>query len=75
MEMVCKLKKETSMVGYHMKSKVITENSKGYYLIGLILILVGLLAINVDYNYLDYSIIGIGVLLVILGLNETLKSL
>lgn len=56
-----------------MKSKKLSKNSIHFYLIWLLLILVGLILVNLDYNSLEYSIIGIGVLLLILWLNKTFK--
>jgi uncharacterized membrane protein HdeD (DUF308 family) len=58
-----------------MKSGRYTENSIRFYIIGLLFIIVGLILINMNYNTLDYSIIAIGILLLILGINETLKSI
>lgn len=58
-----------------MKSEKLTKNSIQFYLIMLLLILVGIILVNLDYNILEYSIIGIGVLLLILRLNETVKSI
>lgn len=63
------------MVVIHMKSKKLTKNSTQFYLIGLLLILMGLILVNLDYNILEYSIIGIGILLLILRLNKTVKSI
>jgi len=56
-----------------MKSGKYTEKSIRFYIIGLLFIIVGLILINMNYNTLDYSIIAI--LLLILGINETLKSI
>jgi len=58
-----------------MRSGGYTENSIRFYIIGLLFIIVGLILINMNYNTLDYSIIAIGILLLILGINETLKSI
>jgi hypothetical protein len=58
-----------------MNSKKPFETFNIFYLVGLIFILIGLIIINLDFNYLDYSLIGIGILLVVLGLNETIKSI
>jgi hypothetical protein len=49
------------------------ENSNIFYLVGFLFILIGLIFINVDFNFLDYSLVGI--LLVVLGLNETIKHI
>ena len=62
--------------GYeNMKSEKYLENSKRFYIIGLLFILVGLILINIDFIDLDYSIIGIGIILLVLGVNETIKSI
>ena len=58
-----------------MKSGKNTENSMKFYIIGLLFVLVGLILINVKFNILDYSLIGIGAVLLILGINETIKSI
>jgi len=58
-----------------MKSGKNTENSMKFYIIGLMFVLVGLILINVKFNILDYSLIGIGAVLLILGINETIKSI
>jgi len=58
-----------------MKSEKYLENSKRFYIIGLLFILVGLILINIDFIDLDYSIIGIGIILLVLGANETIKSI
>ncbi len=56
-----------------MNSKMLFENSKTFYISGLLLILIGLILINRDFNILDYSLLGIGVVLLVLGINETIK--
>ena len=58
-----------------MKSGKNTENSMKFYIIGLMFVLVGLILINVKFNILDYSLIGIGAVLLILGIDETIKSI
>jgi hypothetical protein len=58
-----------------MKSGKNTENSMKFYIIGLLFVLVGLILINVKFNILDYSLIGIGAVLLILGIDETIKSI
>ena len=58
-----------------MKSEKYLENSKRFYIIGLLFVLVGLIFININFNNLDYSIIGIGIILLVLGVNETIKSI
>jgi uncharacterized membrane protein HdeD (DUF308 family) len=63
------------MDGTNMKPRRYLENSKRFYVIGFILILIGLILIYMDYNKLDYSVIGIGILLLVLGINETIKSI
>jgi hypothetical protein len=50
-------------------------NSNTFYLLGLIFILIGLILINVDFNFLDYSLLGIGIVILVLGLNEALKPI
>ena len=57
-----------------MNSKMLFENSKTFYISGLLLILIGLILINRDFNILDYSLLGIGSrVLLVLGINETIK--
>ena len=56
-----------------MKSEEYLENSKRFYIIGLLFILVGLILININFIDLDYSIIGIGIILLVLGVNETIN--
>ena len=58
-----------------MKSGKNTRNSIKFYVISLLFILVGLILINVKFNILDYSLIGIGAVLLILGIDETIKSI
>jgi uncharacterized membrane protein HdeD (DUF308 family) len=58
-----------------MKSEKFTKKSIRYYFMGFLLILIGVVLIYMDYNTLYYSIIGIGALFVIFGLNETIKSI
>ena len=58
-----------------MKSEKYLENSKRFYIIGLLFILVGLMLININFIDLDYSIIGIGIILLVLRVNETIKSI
>ena len=50
-------------------------NSNTFYLLGLIFILIGLILINVDFNFLDYSLLGIGIVILVRGLNEALKPI
>jgi uncharacterized membrane protein HdeD (DUF308 family) len=57
-----------------MKSEKYLENSKRFYVIGLLFILFGVILIHIEFNDLDYSIIGIGIILLVLGVNETIKS-
>jgi len=58
-----------------MKSEKYLENSKKFYIIGILFILFGLILINLNFNVLDYSVIGIGIILLVLGLDETIKSI
>jgi len=58
-----------------MNPKILFENSKTFYILGLLSILIGLILINIDFNFLDYSLLGIGIVLLILGLNETIKPI
>ena len=58
-----------------MKSEKFNKTSLRYYFIGSLLILIGVIFIYMDYNPLDYSIIGIGVLFLVFGLNETINSI
>jgi|BarGraIncu00222A_1022003.scaffolds.fasta_scaffold50571_5 uncharacterized membrane protein HdeD (DUF308 family) len=53
----------------------LTKNSIRYYFIGFLLILIGAFLIYIDNNRTYYSIIGIGVLFLIFGINETMKSI
>jgi len=63
------------MCSINMKSEKYLENSKRFYVIGLLFILFGLMLINIDFNDLDYSIIGIGIILLVLELNEIIKPI
>jgi uncharacterized membrane protein HdeD (DUF308 family) len=56
-----------------MKPTKYTKNSIRYYFIGFLLILIGVILIYTYYHPLFYSIIGIGLLFLILGINETIK--
>ena len=56
-----------------MNSKMLFQNSRTFFILGLLSILIGLILINLDFNFLDYSLIGIGIVLLILGLSETIK--
>jgi uncharacterized membrane protein HdeD (DUF308 family) len=58
-----------------MNSKMLFENSRTFYILGLLSILIGLILINLDFNFLDYSLLGIGIVLLVLGLNETIKPI
>jgi EamA domain-containing membrane protein RarD len=58
-----------------MKSGKYTENSIKFYIIGLMFVLVGLILLNIKFSILDYSLIGIGVVLLILRIDETIKSI
>jgi uncharacterized membrane protein HdeD (DUF308 family) len=58
-----------------MKSAKFTKNSIRYYFIGSLLILIGVILINIDHNTLYYSIMGIGALFLVFGLNETINSI
>jgi hypothetical protein len=58
-----------------MNSKKLFGTSNTLYLIGLIFILIGLILINVDFNFLDYSLVGIGIVILVLGLSEALKPI
>jgi hypothetical protein len=51
------------------------ENSKSFYLLGLLILLFGVIHIDTFYNFVDYLIIGMGLLIVGLGIIETLKSI
>ncbi len=61
------------MYSINMISEKYLENSKRFFVIGLLFILFGLILINIDFNVLDYSIIGIGIILLVLGVNETIN--
>ena len=56
-----------------MNSKMLFQNSKTFFILGLLSILIGLILINLDFNFLDYSLVGIGIVLLVLGLSETIK--
>ena len=58
-----------------MKSKKYLQNSKRLYSIGLLFIIVGCFLLYLNFNDLDYSIVGIGIVLLVLGINETIKSI
>jgi uncharacterized membrane protein HdeD (DUF308 family) len=58
-----------------MNSKMLFENSRTFYILGLLSILIGLILVNLDFNILDYSLLGIGIVLLVLGLNETIKPI
>ena len=58
-----------------MNLKILFKNSETFYILGLLFILSGLLLINLDFNFLDYSLLGIGIVLLVLGLNETIKPI
>lgn len=53
----------------------LTINSIRYYFIGFLLILIGAFFIYFDNNRIYYSIIGIGFLFLVFGINETMKSI
>jgi len=52
-----------------MKSRKYTENFIRFYIIGVLFIIVGIILINMEYNTLYYSLIAIGILFLILGIN------
>ncbi len=58
-----------------MNVKMLLENSRTFYILGFIFILIGLILINLDFDILDYSLLGIGVVLLVLGLNESIKPI
>jgi uncharacterized membrane protein HdeD (DUF308 family) len=58
-----------------MNSKMLFENSKTFYILGLLFILIGLILINLDFNLLDHSLLEIGIVLLVLGLNEAIKPI
>ena len=51
------------------------ENDKSLYLAGFLIILFGLIHSDTFYNIVDYSIIGVGLIIVFMGILETLKSI
>ena len=51
------------------------ENAKSFYLLGLLILLFGIIHIDTFYNFVAYLIIGMGLLIVGLGIIETLKSI
>jgi hypothetical protein len=58
-----------------MERSKFAENGKSFYLAGFLIILFGLIHIDIFYNIVDYSIIGVGLIIVGLGILETLKSI
>jgi hypothetical protein len=48
-----------------MNSKMLFENSETFYIFGLLSILIGLILINLDFNFLDYFLLGIGIVLLV----------
>jgi len=58
-----------------METSKFAENAKSLYLAGFLIILFGLIHNDTFYNIVDYSIIGIGLIIVCLGILETLKSI
>jgi hypothetical protein len=58
-----------------MERSKFAENAKSFYLAGFLIILFGLIHIDTFYNIVDYSIIGVGLIVVCLGILETLKSI
>ena len=69
------IRNKKQKAGIYMNSKMIFENSRTFYILGLLSILIGLILINLDFNSLDYSLLGIGIVLLVLGLNETIKPI
>ncbi|MGB7968654.1 MAG: hypothetical protein WCF28_03650 [Methanobacterium sp.] len=57
-----------------METSKFVENAKSLYLAGFLIILFGLIHIDTFYNIVDYSIILFGLIIVGLGILETLKS-
>ncbi len=58
-----------------MKRTKYTTNSLRYYFIGIILILIGAILVYTTHNQVYYSIMGIGLLFLVFGMNETMKSI
>jgi hypothetical protein len=58
-----------------MERSKFAENAKSLYLAGFLIILFGLIHSDTLYNIMDYSIIGVGLIIVCLGILETLKSM
>jgi hypothetical protein len=58
-----------------MERSKFAENAKSLYLAGFLIILFGLIHSDTFYNIMDYSIIGVGLIIVCLGIIETLKSI
>jgi hypothetical protein len=58
-----------------MERSKFAENAKSFYLAGFLIILFGLIHIDTFYNIVEYSIIGVGLIIVCLGILETLKSI
>ena len=58
-----------------MERSKFAENAKGFYLAGFLIILFGLIHIDTFYNIVDYSIIGVGLIIVCMGILESLKSI
>ncbi len=53
----------------------LTKNYIRYYFIGLLLILIGVILVYTTHNQVYYSIMGIGLLFLVFGVNETMKSI
>jgi hypothetical protein len=58
-----------------MNSKNSNDTSKTFYILGLLVILIAVILTNINFNSLAYSLLGIGVLLLVLGLYDTIKPI
>jgi hypothetical protein len=58
-----------------MKLTKYIKNSLRYYFIGFLLILIGVILVYTNYNQVYYAIIGIGLLFIVFGINESMKSI
>jgi hypothetical protein len=58
-----------------MKTKNSNDTSKTFYILGLLVILFAVIFININFNSLTYSMFGIGVLLFVLGLYDTIRPI
>ena len=58
-----------------MKRSKYNKISLRYYFIGIVLILIGAILVYTSHNQVYYSIMGIGLLFLVFGINEMMKSI